>query len=69
MLDTALMEVVLSIIGVLLITNPLGPGTAIAGPGEIEDNIPSEPIYKLLGLAFAVPSTLLIGTDGLSISS
>lgn len=56
----------LSIIGVLLITNPLGPGTAIAGPGNIEDHIPTEPIYKLLGLALAIPSTLLIGTEGTS---
>jgi hypothetical protein len=49
---------------VLLITNPLGPGNTIAGPGNIQDHVPTEPIYKLLGLAFAVPSTLIIGADG-----
>jgi drug/metabolite transporter (DMT)-like permease len=61
-----LTRIVLSIIGVLLITNPLGPGNTIAGPGNIEDQVPTEPAYKLLGLAFAVPSTLLIGGEGMS---
>lgn len=56
----------LSIIGVLLITNPLGPGDTIAGPGSIEDHVPTEPMYKLLGLVFAMPSTLIIGADGIS---
>ena len=56
----------LSIVGVLLITNPLGPVDSIAGPGNIEDHIPSGRLTKLLGLAFAIPSTLLIGTDGMS---
>ena len=35
-----LTRVVLSIIGVLLITNPLGPGNTRAGPGSVEDHIP-----------------------------
>lgn len=48
-----------------MITNPLGPGNDIAGPGNIEDHIPTGPAYKLLGLAFAIPSTLLIGTEGI----
>jgi drug/metabolite transporter (DMT)-like permease len=61
-----LMGIVLSIIGVMVITNPLGPGNTIAGPGNIEDHVPTEPAYKLLGLAFAVPSTLLIGGEGMS---
>jgi hypothetical protein len=65
-MECKLTTIVLSIIGVLLITNPLGPGNSIAGPGTIEDNVPTEPIYKLLGLAFAIPSTLIIGTDGMS---
>jgi drug/metabolite transporter (DMT)-like permease len=65
-MECKLTTIVLSIIGVLLITNPLGPGNSIAGPGSIEDNVPTEPIYKLLGLAFAIPSTLIIGTDGMS---
>jgi hypothetical protein len=58
----------LSIVGVLLITNPLGPSNSIAGPGNVEDHIPIEPIYKVLGLATAIPSTLLIGTEGMSVS-
>lgn len=59
-----LIATVLSIIGVLLVTNPLSHGIAVAGSGNIDDHIPTEPIYKLLGLALAIPSTLLIGTDG-----
>lgn len=47
-------------------TNPLGPGEAVAGPGDLEDHIPTEPIYKLVGLAFAVPSTLLIAAEGMA---
>lgn len=59
-----LIPTMLSIIGVLLITNPLGSGTAVAGPGNVDDHIPTEPIYKLLGLALAIPTTLIIGTEG-----
>jgi len=61
-----LTKIVLSIIGVLLITNPLGPGNTRAGPGNVEDHIPTGPVYKLLGLAFSVPSTVVIGVDGRS---
>jgi drug/metabolite transporter (DMT)-like permease len=61
-------KLVLSIVGVLLITNPLGPSNSISGPGNLEDHIPTEPIYKVLGLAAAIPSTLLIGTEGMSVS-
>ena len=59
-----LIATVLSIVGVLLVTNPLSPGIAVAGSGNIDDHISTEPIYKLLGLGFAIPSTLLISTEG-----
>jgi hypothetical protein len=51
-------------VGVLLITNPLGPATAASGSGNIDDHIPTEPIYKLLGLGIAIPSTLFVSAEG-----
>lgn len=51
--------------GVLLTTNPLRTINTTTGPGHIDDHIPIEPMYKILGLTFAIPSTLLIGTEGM----
>lgn len=52
--------------GVMLIANPLNPNQAAVGSGHVDDHIPVDPIHKLLGLAFAIPSTLVIGTEGIS---
>jgi hypothetical protein len=63
-----LKERALSILGVSLIANPLGPSNDIAGPGNVEDHIPVEPVYKLVGLLLAIPSTLIISAEGTSVT-
>lgn len=61
------METGLSIVGVLLITNPLASDTTVPVVGNLEDHIPGNALSKVIGLCFAFPSIISIGVESRSI--
>lgn len=63
LLDAKLSWTVLSIAGVMMITNPFGP-YLYPGSWAADDQLPVDPLNKLLGIGIALASIIVFGLEG-----